>query len=50
MDAGRRRGLHTDAGGYDIEECTVCYLQILLADRLPGVGRGRRMQDMDTRG
>lgn len=50
MDAGRRRGLHTDAGGDDIEECAVCYLQILLADRLPGVGRARLMQDMDTWG
>jgi hypothetical protein len=50
MDAGRRRGLHTDAGGDDLEECAVCYLQILLADRLPGVGRARLMQDMDTWG
>jgi len=50
MDAGRRRGLHTDAGGDDIEECAVCYLQILLAGRLPGVGRARLMQDMDTWG
>ena len=50
MDAGRRRGLHTDAGGDDIEECAVCYLQILLADRLPGVGRARLMQDMDAWG
>lgn len=50
MDAGRRRGLHTDAGGDDIEECAVCYLQILLADHLPGVGRARLMQDMDAWG
>ncbi len=50
MDAGRRRGLHTDAGGDDIEEGAVCYLQILLADRLPGVGRARLMQDMDAWG
>ena len=50
MDAGRRRGLHTDAGSDDVEECAVCYLQILLADRLPGVGRARLMQDMDAWG
>ena len=50
MDAGRRRGLHTDAGGDDIEEGAVCYLQILLAGRLPGVGRARLMQDMDAWG
>lgn len=50
MDASRRAGLHTDAGGDDIEECAVCYLQILLADRLPGVGRARLLQDMDAWG
>ena len=50
MDAARRAGLHTDAGGDDIEECAVCYLQILLADRLPGVGRARLMRDMDAWG
>ena len=50
MDAGRRRSLDTDAGGDDVEEGAVCYLQILLADRLPGVGRARLMQDMDAWG
>ena len=50
MDAARRAGLHTDAGGDDVEECAVCYLQILLADRLPGVGRARLMRDMDAWG
>ena len=50
MDASRRAGLHTDAGGDDIEECAVCYLQILLADCLPGVGRARLLQDMDAWG
>ncbi len=50
MDAGRRRGLHTNAGGDDIEECAVCYLQILLAGRLPGVGRARLLRDMDAWG
>jgi hypothetical protein len=50
MDASRRAGLHTDAGGDDIEECAVCYLQVLLADRLPGVGQARLLQDMDAWG
>ena len=50
MDPERRAGLHTDAGGDDLEECGVCYLQILLADELPGVGRARLMHDMDAWG
>jgi len=50
MDPGRRRALHTDAGGDALEEAAVCYLQILLADRLPGVGRERLMRDMDAWG
>ncbi|GAB4353827.1 MAG: hypothetical protein Kow0073_10190 [Immundisolibacter sp.] len=50
MDASRRVGLHTDAGGDDLEECAVCYLQIVLADRLPGVGGRRLMRDMDAWG
>ena len=50
MDEGRRADLDRDAGGDDIEEAAVCYLQILLADYLPGVGRDRLMQDMDAWG
>jgi len=50
MDEERRRDLHTDAGGDDAEENAVCYLQILLADELPGVGRDRLMEDMDRWG
>ncbi|WP_019624682.1 hypothetical protein [Thioalkalivibrio thiocyanoxidans] len=50
MEPERRAALHTNAGGDDLEECGVCYLQILLADALPGVGRARLMQDMDTWG
>ncbi|WP_018140334.1 hypothetical protein [Thioalkalivibrio sp. ALJ7] len=50
MDAGRRAKLHTNAGGDDLEECGVCYLQILLADALPNVGRERLMRDMDAWG
>lgn len=50
MDPGRRVVLHTDAGGDDPEENAVCYLQILLADQLPGVGREHLMSDMDAWG
>lgn len=46
----RRAHLHTDAGGSDAEEDAVCYLQILLADALPGVGRARMLIDMDRWG
>jgi hypothetical protein len=50
MDAERRARLHTDVGGEVIEENGVCYLQILLADELPGVGRARICADMDAWG
>jgi len=50
MDEKRRSSVERDAGGDDLEESAVCYLQILLADYLPGVGRDRLMQDMDTWG
>jgi hypothetical protein len=50
MTPERRAGLDRDAGGDDPEESAVCYLQILLADSLPGVGRERLMQDMDEWG
>ena len=50
MDGTRRAALDRDAGGTDLEESAVCYLQILLADELPGVGSARLMQDMDRWG
>ncbi|NIV18591.1 MAG: hypothetical protein GWN47_09365 [Woeseiaceae bacterium] len=50
MTSERRARLHRDAGGDDLEEAAVCYLQILLADELDGVGRDRLMRDMDTWG
>jgi hypothetical protein len=50
MDGGRRDGLDTDAGGDYDEENAVCYLQILLADQLPGFGRERMLADMDAWG
>jgi len=46
----RRAAVHTDATDSIAEEDATCYLQILLADHLPGVGRQRLMQDMDTWG
>jgi hypothetical protein len=50
LPAERRATVHTDASDSDIEEDATCYLQIVLADALPGVGRERLMQDMDTWG
>ena len=50
MSPERRVGLDRDAGGDDPEECAVCYLQLLLADALPGVGRARAYADMDAWG
>nr|WP_245675854.1 hypothetical protein [Halofilum ochraceum] len=50
MDASRRERLHTDAGGTAIEECAVCYLQIVLAQELPDVGSARMQHDMDRWG
>jgi len=49
-DSGRRAALHTDAGGTDTEENAVCYLQCLLAERLPGYSRARCFADMDAWG
>ncbi|HEY2591895.1 MAG TPA: hypothetical protein VGI35_09915 [Steroidobacteraceae bacterium] len=50
MTPERRTGLDTDAGGDDLEEAAVCYLQILLSEELPGVGRERMIADMDAWG
>ncbi len=50
MTPDRRQELKGDAGGDDIEECAVCYLQIVLADELAGAGRDRLMRDMDDWG
>ena len=50
MTPERRVGLDRDAGGDDPEENAVCYLQILLSDELPGVGRDRLCTDMDAWG
>ena len=50
MDEERRAGLDKDAGGDDLEEAAACYLQVLLADQIDGVGRDRIMADMDAWG
>ncbi len=50
MDRARRAALATDAGGTDEEECGVCYLQVLLAERLDGFGAQRCLDDMDVWG
>ncbi|KRE88847.1 hypothetical protein ASG87_07010 [Frateuria sp. Soil773] len=46
----RRLAVHTDATDSIEEEDATCYLQIVLADALPGVGRDRLMADMDAWG
>lgn len=48
--AERRAHIHTDASDSQAEEDATCYLQILLADELPDVGRERLMRDMDAWG
>jgi len=50
MTAERRSDLDRDAGGDDAEECAVCYLQVVLADELPSLGRQRMFEDMDAWG
>jgi len=50
MPPERRAAVHTDATDSVAEEDATCCLQILLAERLPGVGRDRLMADMDAWG
>jgi hypothetical protein len=50
MTPERRAGLDRDAGGDDLEEAAVCYLQVVLAGELAGVGRERLCADMDAWG
>jgi hypothetical protein len=49
-DPARRADIHTDASDSQAEEDAACYLQILLADQLDGVGATRLMADMDAWG
>ncbi|MFO0028536.1 MAG: hypothetical protein ACK558_06785 [Pseudomonadota bacterium] len=46
----RRARVHTDASDSVAEEDAACYLQIVLANHLPGVGCARIMADMDAWG
>ena len=50
MSPERRAGLDRDAGGDDAEETAVCYLQVLLAEQLPGGDRAVAWRDMDEWG
>jgi hypothetical protein len=50
MSPERRAGLDRDAGGDDLEESAVCYLQVRFADELPHLGRERLFTDMDAWG
>ena len=46
----KRAQVHTDATDSVEEEDATCYLQIVLADALPGVGSAQLMADMDAWG
>lgn len=46
----QRAQVHTNATDSIAEEDATCYLQIALAERLPGVGSARLMRDMDAWG
>ena len=46
----RRRCLDTNAASDEAEENAVCYLQVLLAGQLAGMGRARMFADMDAWG
>lgn len=50
MPPARRAGVHTDAADTQRDEDAVCYLQLLLAEELPGFGRERAFADMDAWG
>ncbi|HEY1891281.1 MAG TPA: hypothetical protein VGG63_12785 [Steroidobacteraceae bacterium] len=50
MTPERRAGLDRDAGGDDLEESAVCYLQVLLAGELREMGLQRAFADMDAWG
>ena len=50
VSAARRQNLDTNAGSDNAEENAVCYLQILLAGQLIGMGRKRMFVDMDCWG
>jgi hypothetical protein len=45
-----RHDIHTDASDSTIEEDATCYLEVIWAERLKGVGRERILSDMDAWG
>ncbi|MES2403300.1 MAG: hypothetical protein V4567_03060 [Pseudomonadota bacterium] len=49
-DPAKRASIHTDASDSLEEEDATCYLQIVLAEDLPGFGRARALADMDAWG
>lgn len=50
MTEQRRQHLDRDAGGDDLEEAAVCYLQIILVSEIGDVGGEQLMLDMDAWG
>ena len=50
VSPARRRCLDTNAASDEAEETAVCYLQVLLAEQLAGMGRARMFADMDAWG
>jgi hypothetical protein len=50
MSPERRVGLDRDAGGDELEEQGVCYLQVLLAGLIRGFGHAGAWRDMDAWG
>lgn len=50
MPPERRVALHTDAGGTHLEECAVCYLQVVLATVLYDGDTESVFRDMDAWG
>ena len=50
MTGERRDQLEIDAGGDDLEEAAVCYLQVVLGGEIEAVGRDRLISDMDAWG
>lgn len=49
-EPARRALIHTDAADTIADENAVCYLQILLAERIVGFGHARALADMDAWG
>lgn len=50
IDPQNRHSIHTDASTSEAEEDATCFLQIVLGDAIPHVGRARIQRDMDTWG